>query len=238
MFSLIFFIILGIYNYNFYIVRQALAISILLIGIKYIEQRSFIKFIITVMLATGFHTTSIIFLIAYPLGNIKLSEKGIVLYIFLVGIIFIFGDNIVKLIYNIPIFNAYAETESKSSGIWRLTLLIAIFLFIIVLRHFYDKDNGRKNKLITVRDKSDTNTIFFNMLMIGIVFQILSMNQSVIVRLANVFIAPVIALIPNSLTLVKNKNNKYLFYVVVLICTIIYAILVPTIKGYQIFKGG
>ena len=234
LFSLVFFIILGIYNYNFYIIRQALAISILLIGIKYIEQKSLIKFIIMVLLATGFHTTSIIFLIAYPLGNIKLSTKGIILYIFIIGIVFLLGNNIVQFIYKIPIFTEYATTESKSDGIWRLVLLTTIFLFMFVLTHFNNKNQFKSKKIITLREKEDTNTVFFNMLMIGIIFQILSINQSVIVRLANVFVAPVIVLIPNMLALVNNKNNKYLFYVGILICAIVYSILVPTIKAYEI----
>ena len=36
------------------------------------------------------------------------------------------------------------------------------------------------------------------------------------------------------LALVNNKNNKYLFYVGILICAIVYSILVPTIKAYEI----
>lgn len=234
LFSLIFFIILGIYNYNFYIIRQALAISILLIGIRYIEQKSLIKFLLIVLLATGFHTSSIVFLIAYPICNLKISTKGIMLYILLIIIAFIAGERMIQLIYSITPYSTYSERASISDGTGRLVLLTIIFLAMLILMHFKKEKLGNEMKIriFTPREKSDKNTIFFNMLMIGIFFQVLAIQQSVVVRLANIFIAPTIALIPNVINLVERKDYKYLFWTIILICSILYSIFTPTINEY------
>ena len=234
-FSLIFFIILGIYNYNFYIIRQAIAISILLMSIKHIEQKSLIKFLLYIIVAAGFHTSSIIFIIAYPLCNIKINIKGIIIYFFSSILVFLSSKKIVSLIYSISSYSTYSERQSVSDGKGRLILLILIFIAVLILNYKNGKIDLNSKKIFDKREKGDKNTIFFNMLMIGIIFQVLAIRQSVIVRLANIFITGAIILIPNAIYETKDKNYKYAICTAILICAILYAIYIPTIKNYMIY---
>lgn len=234
-FSLIFFVILGLYHYNFYIIRQALAISILLLGIKYIEEKSLWKFLLIVVLASCFHISSIIFVITYPMCNIKINIRGIILYIITAITLFFTSGSLLSLVYKLSFYDSYAQRSSATDGKGRLLLLVLIFISMTVLNYIKNKEELKNTKFFAKRNKCDTNSLFLNMFMIGIVFQLFAIQQSVIVRLANVFVLSAIILIPNTISEIENRKLKNLFYIGILICTILYAIFIPTIENYKIY---
>lgn len=233
-FSLMFFVILGLYNYNFYIIRQALAISVLLLGIKYIEQKSLWKFLGIVLLATCLHKTSIVFIVAYPLCNIKLNIKGIIIYTFTAITVLFTNGKIVELMYKLSLYDSYSGRNNVSDGKGRLLLLILIFFAMLVINYMNHKEELNKSKIFSIRKKEDSNTIFFNMLMIGILFQLLAIEQSVIVRLGNIFVSSVIVLIPNITDEIENIKFKKICYIGLLCSIILYSIFIPTIRNYII----
>ena len=53
------------YNLNFNMLRQGMALVILLLGFKYIREEKFLKFILVVLFAYLFHNTAIIALLVY-----------------------------------------------------------------------------------------------------------------------------------------------------------------------------
>ena len=55
--------------------RQAIAIGIVCLSFLYIQQRKLIKFVIVIWIASLFHSSAMIVLIAYPLYRMKLKPK-------------------------------------------------------------------------------------------------------------------------------------------------------------------
>ena len=128
-------------------IRNSLAISILLLSIKYIKQKKFKKFILVVLVATSFHYSAIIFLIAYMVNYINFNKKRLIyLTIFCCGIgIFNLNSYFLNLLYKLPDYTPisiaiyYLEKGIyvtrrgiSSTEIWRFLIL----LFNII---FYDK---------------------------------------------------------------------------------------------------
>lgn len=60
---------------SLYILRQHLALAILLFSLPYIVERKFLKFFLVVLLATSMHFTAIVFLIAYVVYPITIDKK-------------------------------------------------------------------------------------------------------------------------------------------------------------------
>ncbi|HTW81955.1 MAG TPA: EpsG family protein [Terracidiphilus sp.] len=56
--------------------RQIMAIGICLFSLRYIVSRNLLRFLICVGLATCFHTTAICFLLAWPLGRIRIGFRA------------------------------------------------------------------------------------------------------------------------------------------------------------------
>ena len=63
------------FQYSLGIFRQMIALSITLLGVKYIFEQKFGKFLLTVAIAMTFHTTAIIVLPLYWIYRLKLENK-------------------------------------------------------------------------------------------------------------------------------------------------------------------
>lgn len=76
--SIIVFVTLGQLNFALSALRQMTAIIFIMLSFTYIEQKKPIKFIALTIVASLFHSTAIIFIIAYPLYRIRLKIKTII----------------------------------------------------------------------------------------------------------------------------------------------------------------
>lgn len=76
--SFIVFITLGNLGFALSALRQMIAIAFVMFAFKYVEERKLIKFVVVTLVACLFHSTAMIFFIAYPLYKIRLKVKTLV----------------------------------------------------------------------------------------------------------------------------------------------------------------
>ncbi len=80
------------YNLSFNIIRQTMSLSVCLLSFYYAKEKNLIGFIICMLIAIGFHTSSILMVITYPLcrlfDNRTLKETYIISTVILVVTIF------------------------------------------------------------------------------------------------------------------------------------------------------
>lgn len=90
------------YGYSFFLLRQSIALAIVLFSYKFICDKKFGKFAITILIAALFHKTALLVLILYPICNkIKFSNKNYILII-LVGICsIVFKDFIIYILRDV-----------------------------------------------------------------------------------------------------------------------------------------
>lgn len=137
------FLIMGM-TYFFYFLngaRQMVAAALLLAGTHFIVKKDIVFFSILVLIATGFHTTSIIFFGLYFLVRLRFGAK------LLMGItvaVFIFsqyiGDYGNQIIANFSYYEAYLNSvfASREQGYIVLCMNILITAFCTI---FYQKNN-------------------------------------------------------------------------------------------------
>lgn len=77
------------------VVRQLIALTILVYALKYIEEKKLYKFILFVILASQFHMSAIIFLAIYGLEKVNIKKRTIII-LFFVSIFLV--ENIDKII--------------------------------------------------------------------------------------------------------------------------------------------
>lgn len=162
-------------------IRQGIAMTIWVFSLHFIVEKKPWKYIITVVAASLFHASAIVFLVFYPLFiNSKFSIKKTYiqvllfsftillreyLYSFLIGLenVFIFFISISssKYLYYLESFNEEAsfETTNILSFIWRSLLMLLMILFGSKMKRFY---NNRLFNLIYV-------LFFYSVLLINII---------------------------------------------------------------------
>lgn len=138
------FLIVGMTYYFYFLngARQMVAAALLLAGVHFIVKKRFIPFVILVLIATGFHTTSIVFLGLYFLVRLHFGIK------LLTGItiaIFLFAQSIGEvgnqIIANFSYYEVYLNSVfvSREQGYIVLCMNVLITVFCTV---FYQKNNS------------------------------------------------------------------------------------------------
>ena len=142
------------------ILRQSIALAIVMYSIKFIEKRNLRIFIIVILISTLFHSTAIIFLIAYPLANKNYSIKKI--YVILAISMILSFTSIGNFVYElIGILNnsilgeklvAYSQDVRFSYHLIDINMLkrgVFLLIFTKVIKDKYP-DNKRYNIYLNI----------------------------------------------------------------------------------------
>lgn len=192
--SILIFIGLPSFLMLFSALRQSIALSICCYSIIYIENKDKIRFILTIIIGSLFHSSALIFLIAYPIFWIKIDKFFRIVSIIFLLFVFVIRRQI--FIFIIPFINTQygVLTESNSVGIYIFLLLIYVFM-LFFSNHNETNING-----------------YLNILFLGIIFQTFASINSMAMRISEYFILILIVLIPKMLIELKIKTNKTILY--------------------------
>lgn len=187
----------GCFAYSLGIFRQMIALSIILSGIKYIENRKLVKYIIIVAIAMLFHRTAIIMLPLYWIAQINIKNK--LKWIFL-SEIFVFAiarEIIVVATKILPVYAGYINSIYDVQG---GSYMMLILLNIILLFAYF----------MVQRQENQGNTalkIAVNATVCAIFLQILGYSMEIFGRLVPYYSIFLLILLPCLLDgyFVKNK---------------------------------
>lgn len=140
------------------IVRQSIAVAIILFGTKYILNRSFLKFIIVVYIASLFHISSIIALPLY-FCTIKFSRLSLIISVLIAQIFYFIPGVIINLVrITIPILPnrlAYIAQIYLNSSLFSGTAnfgtgyyYVCSVLICIILILFINRENSLHNLFV------------------------------------------------------------------------------------------
>lgn len=123
--------------------RQGIAISITMIAFLMIKEKKPIKFILLVVLAWLFHSSAIIFLIAYPLYHLKRSSILNIVSCLLIPVVYLLRNDLFEVFSKI--FKDDAKIEDTGSYMLFLVFVI-IYIFLLLFTNPQNKlSNGCTN---------------------------------------------------------------------------------------------
>ena len=207
-YSFLIFMTFNFYGFFFGIFRQVIAISILLYGIKFIKERKIFPFLISVFLATLFHKTAFIFILAYPLYNIKINKTILIAWICMISLFLIFKNNIINIILNY----IYKPADVIGQGGGGYKMLIMLFVLSCVCYYMQDK--------LLKQDKS--NRLFINMIFLATIIQCLSTVFGNAYRVTLYFSFAMIIVIPNIIEVIKKREIKNILTILMIISLSVY----------------
>lgn len=212
---------------DIFFVRQAFAISLCFYAIIFIYKKSFIRFVITIIIAGLFHSTAFLFIIAYPIGLIELKTKWIILLLvisLIIGLALTYSGNVswlnnIPLISNISRFQekleVYSElTQMGEKGFGQKTDPLVSFIVGFIRKALV------LIPIIIYRKKLQSKFSFFNVLFNLIVFGaifyfILGSISQVFKRGATYFDGAELVCLPLFLYLIKSKRERFVLYIVI-----------------------
>ena len=219
--AILVFFLLGLFAFYVAGIRQAAALSLIFFaGAKYLREynmkdiKSAIKgkaiycFVIIIGLAYLIHNSSILFLLAIPLVFLKVRWW----YLLLVFGLFFIGkyvqiDQVVLLskLFFEDRFATYGTVYESSQNISALKMQIILFLICFMV----------KDKLV----RRDTqNNFFFNLLLVGLVFQSLSELMAEMARISFYFSMFAMILVPRAFKEYSTNYRKFIYFGFSVVC--------------------
>ncbi|WP_162628230.1 EpsG family protein [Arcticibacterium luteifluviistationis] len=218
---------------NFEIMRESVAISIFLVlGIKYIKNKQWVKYVLIVFLCVAFHTSAI-FLLLIPIlkSAVRALHKSnfLVFNTILFFISLILAPIFIKYLLSLPFGNIIAHklefySEYEFSLLGNISAYIVYVLFPLVLSFFVSSKGYNNKEMLIVYSMVGTLVALFS-----IFFRLLNyLTPFLILALAEVIYRVLI-----------NKDNAYRFGKAVLFILFIliffnYKLFIPAEKGYPI----
>lgn len=215
--STVLFILLNTYLMSMNIIRQELAIAIILYFFGFLKKKKYLIFSIIVFIATLFHSSALFFLILIPLGNIRVKKQYFIYSFIVIAIICIYIGPLVNSFsgilsiesnnkdYSTYLLNnrhgvGYINTSSISEFIVALLIYIIVAYYYVLLR----KSCNNMNKKIDMYNENIE--IFGTMLYFLFVTSTFKMN--VISRLSYYFLPIVLIALPKAISKSIRRDNK------------------------------
>lgn len=199
------------YNRSLNVIRQSMALGLVLVSLKYIFNNNPKKFICIIFLAFLFHKSALVFLIAYPLYKLLGSSNKnsyYILILFLVfSFLFIFNfKDILLFLVNINVlptrFVKYTTIYFNEVIDFELADLL-IDIALIIIYFFF-------NKLI--KKKYPHATFFFFFLLIDLLCNIVGGSYTVVNRIGLYFRIPAELFFFSCFdSFLKEENGKNVF---------------------------
>jgi len=205
---LIFYSELYIY-FNLSGIRQAIAISITCYSITFAIEKKRAKFVILILLASLFHFTALIFVLAYYIPKSKIKTKHLLITLCLLYFAFM-GINNISFFNNENLLKKvmwYTSYQENSSNLVTLYIIGTIKRFIVVgLIILFGNNLLKKNN----------NRYFYNIYLFGLIIYLSSymLSPDIGTRISSYFTIFEIILVGN-LIFNKSSNRKKIFIVTV-----------------------
>lgn len=200
--SIVFFVFLGFWGQSMNIIRQTLACAIIAYSYSFLISNKLFKFIVSVLIASTFHSTAILFLSAWFIKSIKLTTRNI-LYA-LIGVIALYASFSTVLQYTFMINDSYEGYSNsifgegnRTGALFQASCYVGLVIFALIIRNRAGVQTFRDNGLDTP----------FILCFIGAAILFMSYNMSIFGRIAQYFNIFQLILLPNAIRLLKVKQQ-------------------------------
>lgn len=214
------FITLGYWGNSLNVLRQFISISILLLGIRFVQKSQLGRFIFTVLVASTIHTSALFFVVIYPLSKLNLNRYFYIIYSLSLALLFRFAQPVTLwLMYNFG-YSDLSNRLDSGSGFGMLILLVIILIGSLLFK--------RQTEVYI-----ENFDLYIKILLVGILLNVLALNFAMIGRAMLYFTIINIVLIPNLISAMQNTNNRIIVTSAIVISFLwfYYFVLMPTDAG-------
>lgn len=213
-----------IYFESFNIMRQMLAISIIIFAFRYLEKRKYMHYLFWCVVAAFVHHSSIVsiglFIICLSLKN-KFVYRLFIVFICLLPLLL---PAIMQVVGKIPVLNVYFERYGNFEfdfSIKNLSYVIYFLPAFLICLYF------RKGLIA----KDGKNKFYLIMLLLVFVCGLFKLYMVWVARLLHYFAFSVCVLLPQCINLCKNNHNGKLLNAFIIIYCLAYFVLFYLILG-------
>ncbi|MCH4102293.1 EpsG family protein [Pediococcus acidilactici] len=211
--SIIIFMGMGFFFFTLSGMRQSIGVVIALWGLQFIRKKKLIPYIITIVIASLFHSSVIIFILFYFVDKIKINPFLVTLVMAILNVSAShIRDLIILLSTKLDMYSSYFGSQfdnGEYSNTW-VYLVLIIMLFICISRFLLGKEKFYKNN-------TELNIHYCACIIISIIGYLPTPG-----RLLFLFTPIYITLIPNTIAIYKNNFMKMFLFGITITVSVVF----------------
>ena len=184
--------------------RQGIAVGICSIAFLFIQKHEYKKFIVLVLLASTFHSSSFLFLLAYPLYYVKIKKNKRLYFLLGLLIVFLLKETLFYWICNSLNIK---RTIDNNGAVTYFIVYCALYVFCA----FFADENEKNNGLLNLTFFACICLVFTNI-------------YSIAMRACYCYINLLPLILPTALNDIQNKYLKLSTKIIVVICFSLFAL--------------
>lgn len=212
----------GLYYLIMNIERQCIAISFFLFAIPFLENKRILPYILLILLASTFHSTSIILLILIFVPKVDFEKKTNILKWIVISLISVVLINYgINWIANIsPYIGHYLTNSIYSKGNIRIASILMFVLRIIFISLIIILNKGKIIK--TIQTNNRKQMILDKILVLDCIISLAAIGFNMYDRIEKFFCLGYIISIVNYIATMKSKTNRLVAYTLILLLSFSY----------------
>ncbi len=213
--SFLLFLSMGYYSFSMAGIRQTIAIGFLILATEFLLERKFLRCGLLILVAAGFHITSLVYLLVILLYFLPLNKWFIGMIALLTGVTWIGGERLVFFLVEM-IWGDSRSYKQEFGGISTLLLLLVVSVATLLLyRPLWKYRDSRKAAPLP---EMEGDLLFTKMLLFSVPFQLMAVYQANAFRIAMLFHFPMIVLLPNVIAAQEDFRSRVFAKLFVVFC--------------------
>lgn len=201
--SFILFILLGILGFSMAGLRQSISLGISLFAYGYAKERKKIPFLLCCLVTFGFHNSSLVLLVIYPLACIRKIDLK---WWAMIAVAFVLGITkngivlkIASYFFTQDRYNLYGTSYTSNLNYTMLLIQLGLLIFCFVYKN-------------VVLEDDEKNSLLYIMAFIGTMFQCFTPILGEFFRISLYFSVSLCILVPKTICLIKDIKIKGITY--------------------------
>jgi len=225
--SILLFFSLGFMNFEIDGLRQTIAMSILLWAYYPLRDRHLIGFLALVVLASVFHSTALVFILAYPFAYKKIGIIHLGVFIAAAALFFLFKDRLLPILaFFLSASDHFTELYALGDGVSLSMTGFYIQLLLFMFELFF------MNRVIC---RYPNSALLFNLAFIGLCFQLYAAFIGVFFRISLYFSFYHLLLFPMALSVIANKKVRIFVTIAASLVFLAYSLFFLQLSDYGFF---
>ena len=235
------FVTLGFILSMFNLMRQGLAIGIILIGVEFFfKRKNYFFFLLMCVLAMQFHQSAIISVVLIFVPSIKKWDlKKIFIATCLAPIVFVLAFAFFRVFGSLLGYMDYLGSEYSDSNYFASAVKVLMNLFYLgtvifaggYLRHSEDQSIGSKVSFID-REGLFTDIFLISILFLQLYFYICGMSAVIMERVTVYYNLFIVVALPRSVINSRTLKDKFAFSYFIIFASLLYFIIIGIFRPY------
>lgn len=177
--------------------RQSIAISLGIIAFYFVRKKKPVHFLLTALIAFGFHHTAFMILLFYPLYHARMRRSNLLFIIPAVAAVFVFNRQIFGFLGSLAFrfFGDKYDVEIQETNAYLMLVLFALF---VVVAYFFPDEKKMDKEDFALR----------NFLLMALMLQCFAPVHNLSMRMNYYFIIFIPVVIPKMLKLSKENFRE------------------------------